>query len=224
MTVCLLTGTLRAVDSPASTVAPANSSVAPTNDAVRIAALQLEALIQLQAQQQATLKALEQTRQDVATSLAVSLSNNMAHFTAMTETLALQRAADVKIIRNSNRLLMAIVVGLCGWMILSIMFLNLASIRAVNRLTAVFSTNAGLPGSEAQALADARAAHRQMLLFPGEEGQRQLGNALIQLQSRIQSLEHLANKTRADANPPASRPAASTPTPAGKMPSPAPAA
>ena len=180
-------------------------------------------MIQLQAQQQATLKSLEKTRQDIAAMLAVSLSNNMAHFSAMTESLALQRAADVKVIRNSNRVLLAIVVGLCSWMILSILFLNLASIRAVNRLTAVFSTSAGLPGTEAQALIDARASHKQMLLFPGEEGQRQLGNALIQLQSRIQSLEYLAQKSRLEAASPANRPAETTPSTEGKTPAPSPA-
>jgi urease accessory protein UreF len=35
-----------------------------------------------------------------------------------------------------------------------------------------------------------------LLLFPGEEGQRQLGAALVQLQGRIQSLEHSAVKAQ----------------------------
>ena len=222
--VCFMIGPLRAQTVELTqTVAGASSSSTTTNDSARIAALQLEALIQLQAQQQATLKSLEETRQEIAAMLTVSLSNNMANFSAMTDTLARQRAADAKVIRNSNRVLLAVVVGLCGWMILSILFLNLGSIRAVNRLTEVFSTAASLPGTEAQSFADARAAQKQMLLFPGEEGQRQLGSALIQLHSRIQSLEYLANKSRQDAIPPASRSAATMSSADGKIPVPSPA-
>ncbi|MCU0785422.1 MAG: hypothetical protein MUF81_15500 [Verrucomicrobia bacterium] len=202
------------------TVAAASPSATTTNDSARMVALQLEALIQLQTQQQATLKSLEETRQEIAAMLAVSLSNNLAQFSAMTETLTSQRAADVKVIRNSNRLLLAVVVALCGWMIVSILVLNLSSIRVISRLTEVFSPSASLPGTEAQAFADARAAQKQMRLSPGKEGQRQFGNALIQLQSRIQSLEHLANKSRLDAIPPASRSAATTPSTDGKTPPP----
>lgn len=210
--VCFMTGPLLAQTvGLTQTVAAASSSATTTNDAARMAALQLEALIQLQTQQQATLKSLEETRQEIAAMLAVSLSNNLAQFSAMTETLASQRAADVKVIRNSNRLLLAVVVALCGWMIVSILVLNLSSIRVISRLTEVFSPSASLPGTEPQ---------KQMRLSPGKEGQRQLGNALIQLQSRIQSLEQLANKSRLDAIPPASRSAATTPSTDGKTPTP----
>jgi len=222
--VCFITGPLAAQTvEPTEAVAAASSSGTTTNSTARVAELLLEVLIQIQGQQQATLKSLEEIRQETAAVLAVSLSNNMANFSAMTETLARQRAADAKGIRNSNRVLLGVVVGLCSWMILIILFLNLGSIRAIKRLTEVFSTSASLPGTEAQALADARADQKQMLLFPGEEGQRQLGNALMQLQSRIQSLEHLSSKSRVEVIPPASGFVAPTPTPDGIIPAPSPA-
>jgi len=204
-------------------VEAASSSVVTTNSSARVAQLLLEVLTQIQEQQQATFKSLEEIRQETAAALAVSLSNNVANFGAMTETLARQRAADVKGLRNANRVLLGVVVGLCAWMILIILFLNLGSIRAIKRLTEVFATSASLPGTEAQTLADARADRRQMLLFPGEEGQRQLGNALIQLQSRIQSLEYLSQKSRQGAMPPASGSVAPTPSTDGVIPAPSPA-
>ena len=176
-------------------------------------ALQLETLVQLQAQQRATIEALEQTRKDVAASLALNQSNNLAQLATMTESLSRERAQAVTLIRNSNKILLALIVGFSAWMLLSILFLNLVSIRAINRLTMVFSTSAMLPGTEAQALADARAASKQLLLFPGEEGQRQLGNAVLQLQSRIQSLEQSVSKSHAAPAPSASRP----PQPAAPM-------
>lgn len=159
-------------------------------------AAQLQAMVQLQAQQEATLKALELTRTDIATSLATSLSNNMVHLNAMSEMLALQRAQDMKILRDSNRLVLAIVVGLSGLLLLSILFLNVTSIRAINRLATVFQASTLLPPPEGSA-----AATRQLLLFPGEEGQRQLGSALIQLQSRIQHLEHIASRPQRSESP-----------------------
>jgi hypothetical protein len=157
-------------------------------------AAQLEAIVQLQAQQEATLKALEVTRDEIARSLSAGVSNNMAHLNAMTELLAQQRAQDMKILRDSNRLVLAIVVGLAGLLLLSILFLNFTSIRAINRLATVFQASALLPPSDGPTNAS-----RQLLLFPGEEGQRQLGSALMQLQSRIQALEHLAGRPGARA-------------------------
>jgi len=161
-------------------------------------AAQLQAMVQLQVQQEATLKALELTRSEIATSLATSLSNNMVHLNAMSEMLATQRAQDMKLLRDSNRLVLAIVVGISGLLLLSIIFLNVTSIRSINRLATVFQASAFLPPAEGST----GPASRQLLLFPGEEGQRQLGSALIQLQSRIQALEQVATKPRAEASQP----------------------
>jgi hypothetical protein len=96
----------------------------------------------------------------------------------------------MRVLRDSNRVMLAIVIGLSGLLLLSILFLNVTSIRAINRLATVFQASALLPPAEGAT----KPASRQLLLFPGEEGQRQLGSALLQLQSRIQILEHLAAK------------------------------
>jgi hypothetical protein len=173
------------------------NSPAMTEEVSAVNAAQLQAMVQLQAQQEATLRALELTRSEIASSLAASISNNMVHLNTMTELLAQQRAQDMKTLRDSNRTVLAIVVGLSGLLLLSILFLNVTSIRAINRLATVFEASALLPPTDSGA-----DVSRQMLLFPGEEGQRQLGSALMQLQSRIQALEHVATKTpgRADAS------------------------
>jgi len=221
--ICLsITPATARTDAPAQ-IAPPEISASSSNDIARIAVLQLETLAQLQAQQRAMLEALEQTRMDVASSLALSASNNIAQFAAITESLSQQRAQDLRIVRNSNRLLLAIIVGFSAWLLLSILFLNLASVRALNRLTQVFSTSALLPGTEAQALADARATSKQLLLFPGAEGQRQLGNAVMQLQSRIQEIEQSVRKARSAPPPPANPPPPPTTPTAADFPSPSPA-
>ena len=155
-----------------------------------VTAAQLEAMVQLQAQQEATLKALESIRSEIANSLATSLSNNVGHLNAMSEMFAHQRAQDMRVLRDSNRVMLAVVIGLAGLLLLSILFLNVTSIRAINRLATVFQASALLPPPEGAV----KPASRQLLLFPGEEGQRQLGSALLQLQSRIQILEHLASR------------------------------
>jgi len=169
---------------------PVTNAAAAVEEVNAVTAAQLQAMVQLQAQQEATLRALELTRSEIANSLAASLSNNMVHLNAMSQLLAQQRAQDMKTLRDSNRLVLAIVVGLSGLLLLSILFLNVTSIRSINRLATVFQASSLLPPPEG-----ATVATRQMLLFPGEEGQRQLGSALMQLQSRIQALEHIATKS-----------------------------
>jgi len=169
---------------------PITNAVAPAEEVNAVTAAQLQAMVQLQAQQEATLRALELTRSEIANSLAASLSNNMIHLNAMSELLAQQRAQDMKTLRDSNRLVLAIVVGLSGLLLLSILFLNVTSIRSINRLATVFQASTLLPPPEGSTIST-----RQMLLFPGEEGQRQLGSALMQLQSRIQALEHIATRS-----------------------------
>lgn len=183
-----------------STSAQTNAVENLTNQTAAATAALLEGMIQLQAQQKATLQELELARHEIASSLTSSFSNNMAHLNAMSEMLARQRALDMKILRDSNRLVLAILVGLIGLLLLSIIFLNVTSIRALNRLATVFQASAlvattgeGLPTD----------ASRQLLLLPGEEGQRQLGSALLQLQTRVQTLEHDVVKSHGSAAPPA---------------------
>jgi len=178
--------------SETNSVASSTNSPATSEEVSAATAAQLQAMVQLQTQQEATLRALELTRSEIANSLAASLSNNMVHLNAMSEMLAQQRAQDMKLLRDSNRLVLAIVVGLSGLLLLSILFLNVTSIRSINRLATVFQASALLPPPEG----GINPASRQLLLFPGEEGQRQLGSALMQLQTRIQALEHVAVKTQ----------------------------
>ncbi|MSU58265.1 MAG: hypothetical protein EXS35_08805 [Pedosphaera sp.] len=194
--VCLLlAGSTNA--QPPDAAAATNSTPAGTNlsqEISRLASAQLQVLAALQSQQIATLKELEQARKDIARSLAETGSNNAANLAAITELMTNQRKQDLKIVRDTFRTGLAIVVGLSGLLLVSILFLNLTSIRAINRMTTMFSASALLPGSEAQSVADQREAERQLLLFPGEQGQRQLGNALVQLHSRIEDLERLTTK------------------------------
>jgi len=141
------------------------------------------------------LTALELTRREIAASLAQNVSNSIAHLNAMSELLANQRAQDLKIIHDANRFVLAVVIGLSGLLLLCILLLTVSSIRAIHRLASVFSTMFCLPSSfAAQPLASSRANSEQMLLFSGTEGQRQLGSAVLQLQSRIQALEQAALK------------------------------
>jgi len=190
---------LTGFEAPAQSQTNTNAVVAIEEVSAATAA-QLQAMVQLQAQQEATLKSLELTRTEIANSLAASFSNNMTHLNAMSEMLAEQRAQDMKVLRDSNRLVLAIVVGLSGLLLLSILILNVTSIRSINRLATVFQASTLLPPPEGSTTA----ATRQLLLFPGEEGQRQLGSALMQLQTRIQALEHVATKAqqRSDASRP----------------------
>lgn len=185
--------------SPAEPAIPPVAAITNlTEELSRLVAAQLQALTELQAQQLATLKELELARKDIAASIAESASNNAANLAAVSEMMARQRQQDLKIIRDAHRLGLAIVVGLSGLLLLSILILNLTSIRAINRMTSMFSASALLPGPEAQATADEREAAGQLVLFPGEQGQRQLGNALVQLHGRIEDLERLAGKLRAE--------------------------
>lgn len=205
--------------SPAEPAIPPVAAITNlTEELSRLVAAQLQALTELQAQQLATLKELELARKDIAASIAESASNNAANLAAVSEMMARQRQQDLKLVRDAHRLGLAIVVGLSGLLLLSILILNLTSLRAINRMTAMFSASALLPGSEAQAIADERETTRQLLLFPGEVGQRQLGSALLQLHSRIEDLERLAGRLRGEASP-----KATADTPAAAKPNPAPA-
>src|SRR5882672_9097290 len=67
---------------------PNTNAVVAIEEVSAATAAQLQAMVQLQAQQEATLKALELTRSEIANSLAGSLSNNMVHLNAMSEMLA----------------------------------------------------------------------------------------------------------------------------------------
>ncbi len=166
-------------------------------------AVQMQILAELQTQQQAALKELQQARKEIAASLVEISSNNAAQLAAVSDMIVVQRKQDLKAVRDAQRIGLAIVVGMSGLLVLSILVLNLTSIRAINRMTMMLSTSAFLPAAEAQALADVRAAQkRQLSLFPGEPAGSQLGDSLLQLQNRIQDLERLAGKDRPVTQPP----------------------
>jgi len=186
LTLCLLAHSVFA-----EFASKTNSVVSPTEQASALAAAQFEAIVQLQAQQESTLRALEQSRLEIAASLAILSSNNVAHLKTMSEKLSEQRGQDLKILRYSYRVVLAILAGLTGLLLVSILFLNVTSTRAINRLIEVFQSSAVVPTT-----ALPPASTRQLLLSPGERGQPQLGSALTQLQRRIQALEHVALKSQ----------------------------
>ena len=217
---CLLVPMVRAQSNDLDrTAAPLQSSTNATDESASVIAGQMQILAELQTQQQSALEELQQARKEIAASLAQISSNNAAQLAAVSEMIVIQRKQDLKAVRDSQRVSLAIVVGMSGLLVLSILILNLTSLRALNRMTAMVSASVALSESEAQALADARATQKkQLLLFPGEPGPPQLGTALLQLQSRIQSLEHLAGKGHSAPPSPDSVSSGTKPAKAGEIP------
>lgn len=175
----------------AETNSEINIDASVTNQAIALVTAQLEAIAQLQAQQESILRALEQSRREIAESLAAAASSNVVYLNAMSARLDQQRAQDLKALSESYRRVLAVLAAVTGFLLVCIVFLNFTSIRAVNRLTDTFESAALLPMS---ALPQART--RQLPPALGAKGQPQLGNALNQLQDRIQALEDIANKSR----------------------------
>ena len=198
---CVLVSCLAAGTALSQNGAGTNSAGPATNDSVQALSVQslsaqLNLLEQAQTRQEAMLTALELTRREIEFSLAQNVSNSIAHLNAMTELLANQRAQDLKIIHDSNRFILAVVIGLSGLLLLCILFLTVTSIRAIHRLSSVFSTMICLPPSAvAPPLVSCGAKAEQAQLFSGTDGRRQLGSAVIQLQKRIQALEQVALKS-----------------------------
>lgn len=217
---CLLAFTAPGQSNEADLAVP--STPAATNaadEALKVMAVQMQILTELQTQQQAALKDLQQARREIAASLVEISSNNVAQLAAVSEMIVVQRKQDLKAVRDAQRIGLAIVVGMSGLLVLSILVLNLTSIRAINRMTMMLSTSAFLPASEAQALADVRAAQkRQLSLFPGEPPESPLGDSLLQLQNRIQDLERLAGKGHPVTQPPDFKASGATPAKAGDIP------
>ncbi len=168
-----------------------NATASLTNEVIALATAQLEAIVQLQAQQEAALQALEQSRQEVAASLATLASNHLIQLNAMSARLDAQRAQDLRALRESYRVVLAVLVAVTGLLLVSILFLNFTSTRAINRLTDAFQSVTLLPTA---ALPPANT--RQLPPAPAQKGQPQLGGALTQLQRRIEALEQLALKSQ----------------------------
>lgn len=223
---CLLTANARAQSNDIIQIAPTTQSLTNADDeSAKAIAAQMQILAELQMQQQAALKELQQAREEIAASLADISSNNVAQLAAVSEMIVVQRKQDLKAVRDSQRIGLAIVVGMSGLLVLSILILNMTSLRALNRMTTMLSGSVALSEAEARALADIRASQKkQLLLFPGEQkSPPQLDNALLQLQQRIQSLEHLAGKERSVAQSPDSISSGNTSAKAGEIPATSPA-
>jgi len=168
-----------------------NTTASLTNEVIALATAQMEALAQLQAQQESMLRALEQSRREIADSVATLASNNLVHLGDMSAMLDEQRAQDLKALRDSYRVVLAVLAAFTGLLLVCVLFLNFTSIRAVNRLTDAFQSSALLPVT-----ALPRAGARQLPPAPGEPGQPQLSSALAHLQRRIQALENGALKSQ----------------------------
>lgn len=147
---------------------------------------QLAALEQLQAQQAATLQAIELSRTEIATAAARSVDLTLARLDTMHDALAAQREHDLEFIRNSNRRVLTMVSGLVGLLFLGILLVTLVSTRAMNRLTVALSS---LPFAQSQLNASTPAG----LLT--ESGAAHLQNAIERLEQRIAGLEsHSGNQ------------------------------
>lgn len=188
---CLVVFCLLAHSAPAESLAETNATANPTNQAAAILAAQLKLLEQLQAQQASTLEMFQQSRLENAASLATLTSNNLVHLNAMSEMLAGQRAQDMRVLRNSTRVVLAVLAGLTGLLLVSILFLNMTSTRAINQLVKMLQSTTLVP-------TNALPPHnpRQLLLLPEEKGQPPLSAALAQLNQRIQAIEQVALKSQ----------------------------
>jgi len=194
--VWLLTLGLLARPGLAETSSETNTASNATNQLSALVAAQMETLVRLQAQQASTLQMLQQSRLEMAAALAAVSSNNMAHLNTMSEMLAQQRAQDATILRNSSRVVLAVLVGITGFLVVSIIFLNVTSTRAINQLVKMLQTTTLVP-------TNALPSHnpRQLLLLPEEKGQMPLNAALAQLKQQIQAIEQVAQKSQsADAH------------------------
>lgn len=154
---------------------------------------QLQILAEMQTRQQSAFEELQGLQKELAALVTTVSSNHAAQLAAVNDRLAAQRQQDLKTVRDAQRVGLAIVVGMTGLLILSILILNLTSLRALNRMTAMVSAALALSESESQALADFRAARKKQLRhFPDAPATAAFDFALHELQDRIQSLENLA--------------------------------
>jgi hypothetical protein len=205
-------------NTPAPPVPITQAHTNASDEMTKAITVQLQMLAELQAKQQAALEELKQSQKELNASLAANSSNHAAQLVAVSKLIDSHRAQDLNVIRNSQRVALAIVIGLVGVLLVSILFLSMTSIRAINRLTTILSNTASLPQPNAQALAEAREAQKQLLLFPGERGPHELGSALVQLHQRIQSLENLAGKTHPESKSPEAGATGVNPPKAGNLP------
>ncbi len=144
---------------------------------------QQAALEQLQAQQAATLQAIELGRTETASALSRSADLTLTRLGDMQQSLIAQRQQDLEFIRNSNRRVLTIVSGLVGLLFLGILLVTLVSTRAMNRLTTALSA---LPLAQTPLAAPAPAG----LLT--ESGASQLQTAIERLEQRIAGLENFS--------------------------------
>jgi hypothetical protein len=142
---------------------------------------QQAALEQLQAQQTATLQAIELSRTEIAASLSQSVDSTLARLDSMNDALVAQREHDLQFIRNSNRRVLTVVAGLMGLLLVGMLLVTLISTRAMNRLTTVLSASSFTPS---QLNLPTPAA----LLT--ETGAAQLQSAIERLERRIAQLEN----------------------------------
>jgi hypothetical protein len=142
---------------------------------------QQAALEQLQAQQAATLQAIELSRTEIAASLSQSVDSTLARLDSLNDALVAQRESDLEFIRHSNRRVLTVVAGLMGLLLVGMLLVTLISTRAMNRLTTVLSASS--------------VAHSQLNLptpaaLLTESGAAQLQGAIERLERRIAQLEN----------------------------------
>ena len=142
---------------------------------------QQAALELLQAQQAATLQAVELSRTETAIASAKSVELTLARLDAMHGALAAQREHDLGFIRNSNRRVLTVVSGLVGLLFLGMLLVTIVSTRAMNRLTVALSS---LPFAHSQLNAPTPAG------LLSETGAAHLQNAIERLEHRIAGLEN----------------------------------
>ncbi len=191
--VCLCLCCLLVQPGWSQTNSPATPPDPALESAIRYWQSQLTKLEQLQAQQAAALKNIEDGQQQIARALTQSMDNTVARLDAMNDALEAQRERSLEFIRDSNHLMLKVVAGLAGLLFLGILFMALVSSRALNRLSAVVLASPLMhPLPQPHALADEPAEARLLTSDPAEPREIQLQNAFKRLESRIAELESLA--------------------------------
>lgn len=136
------------------------------------------ALQRIQEQQQATLRALEQARQDADTAAKRNADAADARFKQLEDSLNQQRIREVESLQSAHRYTLTILVVVAGLGVLAMLVVALFLLRSMNR-RAIFATPAGLTG-DTTAL---------MPMDPAQQSSARFRASLNRLEQRLNELE-----------------------------------
>jgi tetratricopeptide (TPR) repeat protein len=136
------------------------------------------ALARIQEQQQATLRALEQARQDAVADAKRNADAADARFKQIEDSLNQQRIREVESLQSAHRYTLTILVVVAGLGVLAMLIVALFLLRSMNR-RAVFAAPAGLAGDTTALVA----------LDPAQQSSARFRASLNRLEQRLNELE-----------------------------------